>query len=186
MIKSTLIVLLSIYSLTAFAQNEQEKSDEQKVSEATTSNNLSEKELETLKKRAQEKQKNLKYVFDFIQKKYVATAEKELPKLESKIKKLQVSIQRAKTNSVKQKYTEKLKALEIEAKKLKLWKLYSQEYIKYHVARIDKKTTDSYYAMKNLSKLRKVYKKLTGQPFPDPEKEFYKTYGKKLAKSKTN
>ena len=145
---------------------------------------LTEEDIEAARKRIEEKKKNLIHVYKYINKKYVEPALKENPKLEKKIRQTKALIAQTTSAVAKKNYEKKLMKIEIKYKVNNLWIVYSKAYVKNNeaIAAKDNKTYRATLAL--FVEIRKSYKSLTGNIFPNPEKEFYKLYGKKLKDKK--
>ena len=121
------------------------------------------------------------YLLKYVEKQYVFPAQKELDKLVKKEAFLKNKIRIAPVGKLKSLFLEKLSETHAQIEVQKLWPLYHKTLS----VKSDGKDRKNAEADKLISKIKKRYKELNGQDFPDVEQEFKDKYLNKLQASKS-
>jgi hypothetical protein len=172
---STLTFLFICNALTA--QNEaKNKTPEEALEKLTPKQRLLKYEA-----KAKEKEQDYKHVIKYVLDPRIEKSEKEIPKIEKKIKFYKDKLRIAKKAKAKKMYREKLLIEERKLQVILLWKHYKKQYIisrqAYNVRDNEKYEKSMLY----LAAIRKKYIEITAKTLIDPEAEFYSSEkGKKL------
>jgi len=162
------------------AENESKvKPDMKKIAE-TEASNLSLADVKAKKSKLQKKRALMPYIGKYIEKEYVKKNEKELPKVENKIKALIKRIEVTTNPKTKQTLAEALKQEKIKLEVIKLWKVYHKAYVLYYESQQKNDFEKMNQAKVFLGKLKVRFKELTAKEFQDPKFEFYTKYRKQI------
>ena len=185
-----LILIIFTFSVTNYAQNPAKKgktskkeavNSKAKVPEDNGFDNMTLEDVKEKQSKLQKKRALMPYIAKFIEKEHIKKNEKEIPKIENKIKAIQKKIAVVNNPNAKKKLQADLKAEQIKLEVIKMWPVYHKIYVVYYESQQKKDSKKMNQAKEYLGKIKARYQELTAKDFPDPKFAFYAKYRKQIA-----